>query len=109
LKLGDGKLAVRFFAPTWIGLTWAVSVVLALGLNLPFGVPNEWVWMLRVWKKWRAHLLMHQNFSAVQEHCPPENHSPVANRYLLPFQFGSSFAILFCPPTEVGGYENKAC
>lgn len=45
--MGDGNLAVRFSAPTWIGLVWAVAVVLALGLNLPFGVPNEWVWKPR--------------------------------------------------------------
>ncbi len=45
--MGDGNLAVRFSAPTWIGLVWAVAVVLALGLNLPLGVPNEWVWKMR--------------------------------------------------------------
>ncbi len=45
--MGDGNLAVRFSVPTWIGLVWAVAIVLALGLNLPFGVPNEWVWTPR--------------------------------------------------------------
>jgi len=37
------------------------------------------------------------NFSAVREHCPPENHSLFATRHSLPFS------------AEVGGYENKAC
>jgi len=45
--MGDGNLAVRFSVPAWIGLVWAVAMVLALGLNLPFGVPNEWVWKPR--------------------------------------------------------------
>ncbi|MDT7892960.1 MAG: hypothetical protein RRA51_01465 [Armatimonadota bacterium] len=28
----------------------------------------------------------------MQEHCPPENHSPFATRYSLPFWLGSSLA-----------------
>lgn len=40
-------MAVRFSAPTWIGLVWAVALVLALGLKVPFGVPKEWVWAFR--------------------------------------------------------------
>jgi hypothetical protein len=38
-------------------------------------------------------------FSAVQEHCPPENlplyHSPVAIRKSLPFRLGRSLALPF--------------
>jgi hypothetical protein len=39
---------------------------------------------------------MHQKFSAVREHCPPEI---LTTRYSL-------FAAVLA---EVGGYENKAC
>jgi len=31
-------------------------------------------------------LLRAEIFSAVQEHCPPENHSPITIRHLLPFR-----------------------
>ncbi len=34
---------------------------------------------------WRVVLPHDRNFSAVQEHCPPENCSPFATRYSLPF------------------------
>jgi hypothetical protein len=40
---------------------------------------------------WRAHLLMRRNFSAVQEHCPPKNHSLFATRHSLPFPLASPF------------------
>lgn len=33
---------------TWIGLGWAVALVLALGLKVPFGIPGEWVWSERM-------------------------------------------------------------
>jgi hypothetical protein len=64
---------------------------------------------------------MRRKFSAVREHCPPEKllairYSPLAthrslfaSRHSLPFLLGRSLALPFCPPTEVGGYENEAC
>lgn len=39
---------VRFAAPTWMGLVWAIILLSALGLKVPFGVPKEWVWALRM-------------------------------------------------------------
>jgi len=47
--------------------------------------------------------------------CPPRVggqshfHLPLANRQSLSFRLGKNIAIPFRPPTEVGGYENKAC
>ena len=40
-------MTVRFAAQTWIGLVWAIVLILALGLKVPFGVPKEWVWQFR--------------------------------------------------------------
>jgi hypothetical protein len=61
-------------------------------------------------KFWRAHLLMYRKFSAAQERCPPEKtirQSLFAIR--CRFWLGRNIALLFCPPTEVGGCDNKAC
>lgn len=41
-------MGVRFSISTWIALVWATVIVLALRFNVPFGVPNEWVWLKRV-------------------------------------------------------------
>ncbi|MCS3920109.1 hypothetical protein Q2T83_02280 [Fervidibacter sacchari] len=49
------------------------------------------------------------NFSTVQERSTPENYSPFATRHSPSFWLGSSLALPICPPTEVGGYEDKAC
>lgn len=38
---------VRFAAPTWIALVWAILLISALSLEVPFGVPKEWVWHFR--------------------------------------------------------------
>jgi hypothetical protein len=58
-------------------------------------------------KFWRAHLLMCRKFSAAQERCPPEK--PFATCHSLSFWLGRNIALLFCPPTEVSGCDNKAC
>ena len=56
--------------------------------------------------------IVKQIFSAVREHYPPENlpfhHSPIAIRYSPSFRLGRSLALPFCPPTEVGVYQNEA-
>jgi hypothetical protein len=56
---------------------------------------------------------MRREFSAVQEHCLPKpiaiRYSPFAIRHSLPLRLGRSLALPFCPPIEVGGYENEAC
>jgi len=41
-------VAVRFAVPTWMGIVWALALLLALGLKAPFGVPREWVWAFRM-------------------------------------------------------------
>jgi hypothetical protein len=39
----------------------------------------------------------------------PFHYSPIAIRYSLPFSAQRGISLPFCPPTEVGGYENEAC
>ncbi len=41
-------MSIRFSFPTWIALSWAAAIILALVLNVPFGIPNQWVWERRL-------------------------------------------------------------
>ncbi len=40
-------MRVTLATPTWIALAWAGLLIALLGMGVPFGVPNEWVWEFR--------------------------------------------------------------